>query len=128
MPDDLFMPSSTAKVNQIIFSGSKFTKLPFFPPILHFLSNHQLPITFELEYIDEIFQLTKVTLTCIAVQCSDITVAVRRKTTFERLKRRAELDGKSVCVTDGQLIINGTAEYSLSQGSLRSHYSASING
>jgi small nuclear ribonucleoprotein (snRNP)-like protein len=58
----------------------------------------------------------------------DEPVAVRRKTTFERLKRRAELDGKSVCVTDGQLIINGTAEYSLSQGSLRSHYSASING
>ena len=57
----------------------------------------------------------------------DEPVAVRRKTTFERLKRRAEADRKNVCVTDGQLIIDGTAVYSMSSGSLRSNYSDPIN-
>ena len=48
----------------------------------------------------------------------DEPVEVRRKATLERLKRRAEADNKQVSVDNGQLVIDGTAVFSLSRGFL----------
>jgi hypothetical protein len=42
---------------------------------------------------------------------SDEPVAVRRKQTFDRLKRKAEREGKRVSVSDGTLCIDDTAVF-----------------
>lgn len=58
----------------------------------------------------------------------DEPVEVRRKATMERIKHRAEVDGKHVCVIDGQLIIDGTAVYSIVRGSLNRDYFTPADG
>ena len=50
---------------------------------------------------------------------SDEPADVRRKATMERLRYRANRDGKSVSVTDGVLYIDTVATYSLSSGYIR---------
>jgi hypothetical protein len=53
----------------------------------------------------------------------DEPVEVRRKNTVERLKYRAEKDGKSVLITDNILIIDGVKVFSLQTG-----YLNTVNG
>ena len=47
---------------------------------------------------------------------------VRRKRTFERLKDRANKNGKDVKILDGVLYINDVASYSLEKGVLSNHF------
>jgi len=49
----------------------------------------------------------------------DEPVEIRRKNTFERLKYRAEKDGKHVLITDDVLIIDGAKVFSLQTGNLK---------
>jgi hypothetical protein len=46
---------------------------------------------------------------------------VRRKNTFDRLKYRAEREGKSVSVVDGILSVEGIAVFSVSFGHINTH-------
>jgi hypothetical protein len=49
---------------------------------------------------------------------SDEFVAVRHKQTFDRLKRKAEREGKRVSVSDGTLCIDDIAVFSVRDGFL----------
>ena len=46
---------------------------------------------------------------------------MRRKNTFDRLKYRAEREGKSVSVVDGILSVEGIGVFSLSSGYINTH-------
>jgi hypothetical protein len=52
---------------------------------------------------------------------SDEPVEVRRQQTCERLKYKAEREGKSVCVNDGVLCINDVAVFSVKDGFLNNN-------
>jgi hypothetical protein len=56
---------------------------------------------------------------------SDEPVAVRRKQTFDRLKRKAEREGKRVSVSDGTLCIDDIAVFSVRDGFLNNY---TLNG
>jgi len=51
----------------------------------------------------------------------DKPIEISRKATMERLKRRAQDDGKQVLVENDRLLIDGTAVFSLSRGFLNDH-------
>ena len=50
---------------------------------------------------------------------SDEPLEVRRKNTFDRLRYRAESDGKNVAVVDNVLFVDGVAEFSIKDGFLK---------
>ena len=50
---------------------------------------------------------------------ADEPIEMRRKNTFDRMKYRAERDGKRVVITGDVLSIDGKAVYSLQDGHLR---------
>jgi hypothetical protein len=52
---------------------------------------------------------------------SDEPIEVRRKQTLERMKRKAEREGKNVCVSDGVLSIDDVAMFSLTDDLLHNH-------
>jgi hypothetical protein len=52
---------------------------------------------------------------------ADEPIEVRRKNTFDRLKYRAEREGKPVSVVDGILSVDGIAVFSLSSGHINTH-------
>jgi hypothetical protein len=58
----------------------------------------------------------------------DEPLDVRRKTTLDRLKQRANRESKSVDIRDGQLFVENEPIFSLSLGYLRGHSSHIING
>ena len=51
----------------------------------------------------------------------DDTLDERRKKTYDRLKQRAEREGKTVVEHNGVLIVNGVSVYSSSTGSINSN-------
>jgi hypothetical protein len=55
----------------------------------------------------------------------DEPLDVMRKATLERLKRRAEIDGKVVSVVNGQLLIDGNIVFSLGRGFINGSQTAS---
>lgn len=63
-------------------------------------------------------QLSKRTFVAAIFISADEPLDVRRKQTFERMRYRAEREGKTVSVTDGVLYIEGVTKYSVLQGSL----------
>lgn len=59
---------------------------------------------------------------------ADEPVDIQRKKTLDRMKMRAEREGKTVCVVDGVLIVNGVNVYSLASGLIRAGLMQDVNG